>query len=100
MPASVINFPTNSEGNRPAPRLPATRGSLAALAARPAPLWARLKFQLGLMIAALEPWYEWGPAGISSVRDETGGDGWYFTIDWLGLHLSIMGGRTPKQVRS
>lgn len=48
---------------------------------------------------AIEPWYNWGAAGISSVRDETGGDGWFFKVDWLGIHISVMFGRTPKAVR-
>ncbi|WBO22300.1 hypothetical protein [Sphingomonas abietis] len=51
-------------------------------------------------IAAVEPWYQWGPAGISSVRDEIDGDGWQFSIDWFGLHLMIIVGRTPKVVQS
>lgn len=43
----------------------------------------------------VEPWYNWGPASISSVKDEAEGEGRYFEIDWLGLHVSILYGRTP-----
>lgn len=39
MPASVIDFPKNREPARPAPRIPASRGSLADLARQADQLW-------------------------------------------------------------
>ena len=85
---------------RPAPRLPASRGSLADLAARRPSQRSRLLYKARRAIAAVEPWYDWGRAGIISVRDEIDGDGWWFNIDWMGLHFGIVCGRTPKAVRS
>lgn len=58
---------------------------------------ANLRRQVGDAIRAIEPWYDWGRAGITSVRDEIDGNGWCFTVDWLGVHVSLMFGRTPTK---
>ncbi|WP_019516898.1 hypothetical protein [Sphingomonas sp. Mn802worker] len=46
---------------------------------------------------AIEPWYDFGPAGIDSVQHEVSGEGRYFSLDWFGLHLTVFYGRTPKR---
>jgi|GEM_PF-2630977 len=54
------------------------------------------------MIAAIEPWYDWGTIWIERLdaADETGGDGEvaYFQIQWFGIHAGVQIGRTPKKV--
>jgi len=49
------------------------------------------------ILAAVEPWYDFGRACIDSVQHDVSGDGRFFSIDWLGLHLTVFYGRTPKQ---
>jgi hypothetical protein len=57
-------------------------------------------------VKAIEPWYDWGlyhvermdgarcdsASGVGTVR--------YFEIQWLGVHLHVQIGRTPKPVLS
>jgi hypothetical protein len=47
-------------------------------------------------IRAVEPWYDWGVSGITRVDERGEGYGRFFTVDFLGIHLMIMFGRTPK----
>lgn len=47
------------------------------------------------IIAAIEPWYDWGVAGIDRVDGLNSGDGRWFSIDFLGLHVTVLFGRTP-----
>lgn len=62
-------------------------------------------------ITAIEPWYMWGQIGVERLQElraedgswiQSGGEGEvrYFEIQWLGIHLQIQLGRTPKAVRS
>lgn len=62
-------------------------------------------------IAAIEPWYDWGTIYIERMQElrfgdaghiEAGGEGTagYFQIQWLGVHLQVQLGRTPKAVCS
>uniref|UniRef100_UPI0035CAADEE hypothetical protein n=1 Tax=uncultured Sphingomonas sp. TaxID=158754 RepID=UPI0035CAADEE len=60
-------------------------------------------------IAALEPWYNWGTASVERMQGMHLVDGYsvamaegevrFFEIQWLGVHLEIQLGRTPKAVR-
>lgn len=63
------------------------------------------------LIAAIEPWYDWGTIYIERMQElrfgdgghiEAGGEGTagYFQLQWFGIHLQIQLGRTPKAVRS
>jgi hypothetical protein len=58
---------------------------------------ARPANPLRRVLAALEPWYDFDPGGIDSVKDDVAGDGRFFSIDWFGLHLTVFDGRTPKR---
>lgn len=48
-------------------------------------------------IAAIEPWYHWGPHGGASLKDERGGDGGFFMFEWLGLQILFAFTRFPKE---
>ena len=48
-------------------------------------------------LAAIEPWYDWGYWGGTSTKDERGGDGWRFEIEWLGFQIFIAFTRFPKE---
>jgi len=50
------------------------------------------------VIKAIEPWYDWGSFGILRVDGDGEGDGRFFAIDWFGLHLMIVVGRTPAKL--
>lgn len=45
--------------------------------------------------AAIEPWYDWGPFGWQRLDDRGCGDGHRFEVEFLGLKLLIVVGRTP-----
>jgi predicted porin len=56
------------------------------------------------IIAAIEPWYDWGKISITNLDARTEsetveGDVRYVDLQWFGIHLSIQFGRTPKNVR-
>jgi predicted porin len=56
------------------------------------------------IIAAIEPWYDWGKISITNLDARTEneiaeGDVRYVDLQWFGIHLSIQFGRTPKRVR-
>jgi predicted porin len=57
------------------------------------------------IIAAIEPWYDWGKISITNLDARTEsetveGDVRYVDLQWFGIHLSIQFGRTPKRVLS
>ena len=54
------------------------------------------------LLAALEPWYDWG--AINTFRMDgrteaecTEGEVYRFELQWLGLHVGFQIGRTPKR---
>lgn len=60
------------------------------------------------ILKAIEPWYHWGIEDTWSLEllsdksaglygDETTGKVGFFTFQWLGFHLHIQIGRTPKR---
>lgn len=60
------------------------------------------------ILKSLEPWYDWGHEETHSLEllsdksvgpfgDESTGKVRFFTFQWLGLHLHIQIGRTPKR---
>ncbi len=49
------------------------------------------------IIAAIEPWYDWGYWGGTSLETERGGDGWRFEFEWLGFQIFIAFTRFPKE---
>jgi hypothetical protein len=59
-------------------------------------MFVRFKTLLKRGWSAIEPWYDWGEFGLVSIRNEVAGDGRFFNIDFLGLHLLIVVGLTPK----
>ncbi|MGJ8478020.1 hypothetical protein [Sphingobium yanoikuyae] len=48
------------------------------------------------IIAAIEPWYDWGTWGAESLNGG-GGDGWRFQFEWLGCQILIAFTRFPKE---
>lgn len=55
------------------------------------------------IIAAVEPWYDWGTISITKLdalsEDEiVEGDVRYVDLQWFGIHLSLQFGRTPRRV--
>ncbi len=63
--------------------------------------------RLRRFIIAAEPWYDWGEIHLERMQElrlddrgdvVAGGEGpvRYFQIQWLGVHLGIQLGRTPK----
>jgi hypothetical protein len=48
-------------------------------------------------IKAVEPWYDWGTTYIERIEAPGEGPGRFFTIQWLGLSLTVFYGRTPKR---
>lgn len=66
--------------------------------------------RLRRLIASIEPWYNWGEVHIERMQEvrlgdgghvEAGGEGpvRYVEVQWLGVHLAIQFGCTPKAVR-
>jgi hypothetical protein len=56
------------------------------------------------IIAAIEPWYDWGKISITNLNaradaETVEGDVRYVDLQWLGIHLSLQFGRTPKRAR-
>lgn len=60
------------------------------------------------MIAAAEPWYDWGEIHVERMQEirvddggrlQTGGEGpvRYFQVQWFGIHIGFQLGRTPKR---
>ena len=55
------------------------------------------------VLAAIEPWYDWGTIYIERMEGTTlersGGEGAvrYFQLQWFGLHFGLQIGRTPKR---
>ncbi|WP_161489710.1 hypothetical protein [Sphingobium yanoikuyae] len=49
------------------------------------------------IIAAIEPWYDWGAWGGTSIETERSGDGRYFQIEWLRFQIFIAFTRFPKE---
>lgn len=59
------------------------------------------------IIAAAEPWYDWGAIHVERMQDirvgeggrlRTGGEGpvRYLQVQWFGIHIGFQIGRTPK----
>lgn len=88
---------------RPVPRFPPSQGSLAAAyqayQRSPRARWHRF-------LAKIEPWYNWGKTAtiwrLDSVErdfsDESTGEAYELELQWLGLHLGIVVGRTPPKI--
>lgn len=58
------------------------------------------------ILAAITPWYDWGrvnafrlDAHEPDFSDEAEGEVRFLTLQWLGAHVEIQIGRTPKAVR-
>ncbi|MEG3176164.1 hypothetical protein U1872_07990 [Sphingomonas sp. RB3P16] len=75
----------------------------------PAPVC--LANRLRRLLGAIEPWYNWGEVHVERMQEvrfgdgshiEAGGEGpvRYVELQWLGIHLAVQFGRTPKAVRS
>ena len=58
------------------------------------------------LIAAIEPWYNWGEIHVERMQGmRLGSDGYhqaigegpvrYFELQWFGVHLQLQVGRTP-----
>lgn len=57
------------------------------------------------VIAAIEPWYDWGVIEIERMQGLTRehsviGSVRFFDLQWFGLHIGFQIGRTPKEVQS
>jgi len=48
-------------------------------------------------IKAIEPWYDWGDTYIERLEDAGEGPGKFFTLQWLGISLTLFYGRTPAR---
>lgn len=62
---------------------------------------------LSRIIAAAEPWYNWGEVYVERMQEirvdeggrlHVGGEGpvRYFELQWFGIHFAVQIGRTPK----
>ena len=60
---------------------------------RPSAAEPRTKF-----VRAIEPWYDWGVAGLQSLDETREAYGRFLTIEWLGFHFSIQVGRFPAWI--
>lgn len=49
------------------------------------------------MIDAIEPWYDWGTTDIERLEGDGEGPGGWFTLQWLGLNITVFAGRTPPE---
>jgi hypothetical protein len=60
------------------------------------------------IIAAAEPWYNWGEVYVERMQEirvddggrlHVGGEGpvRYIELQWFGIHVAIQFGRTPKR---
>ncbi len=67
-----------------------------------------MRSNLSRMIAAVEPWYNWGVVHVERMQEirvveggrlQVGGEGpvRYLEVQWLGIHFAVQIGRTPKQ---
>lgn len=59
---------------------------------------------LAKLLRRLEPWYDWGTINTVNMdartdAEQVEGDVYRFELQWLGLHLGIQIGRTPKRGR-
>ena len=62
--------------------------------------------RLRRIFAAFEPWYDWGKKAtiwrLDAVErdfsDESTGEAYLFEIQWFGLHLAVVAGRTPRKL--
>lgn len=55
------------------------------------------------LLRAIEPWYNWGSVNVERM-DEIGkgrsageGEVSFFDLQWLGIHIGVQIGRTPKR---
>jgi len=54
------------------------------------------------ILAAVEPWYDWGKIGVERMESlrpgqaPTDGEVRYVELQWLGIHIAFQIGRTPK----
>ncbi|RZT56988.1 hypothetical protein EV283_1045 [Sphingomonas sp. BK036] len=56
-------------------------------------------------LRAIEPWYDWDRINIARLdaqerdfSDESEGEAYRFSLQWLGVHVSIQTGRVPPKV--
>lgn len=59
---------------------------------------------LANILRRLEPWYDWGTINTVNMdartdAEQVEGDVYRFELQWLGLHIGIQIGRTPKRRR-
>lgn len=70
-------------------------------------VFAAMRSNLSRMIAAVEPWYNWGVVHVERMQEirvdeggqlHVGGEGpvRYFEAQRLGIHFAVQIGRTPK----
>ena len=52
------------------------------------------------LIAAIEPWYDWGATFIERLGGDGEGPGHWFSLEWLGLNFTVFIGRTPPKRES
>ncbi|WP_159078641.1 hypothetical protein [Sphingobium yanoikuyae] len=52
--------------------------------------------RLRQIIAAIEPWYDWGTWGAESLNGGCG-DGWRLQLEWLRFQIFIAFTRFPKE---
>lgn len=56
------------------------------------------------LLAAAEPWYDWGKIGVERMESlrpgqiATDGEVRFFELQWLGMHIAFQVGRTPKRM--
>lgn len=51
--------------------------------------------RLRKILAAIEPWYQWGKCSCVSLRDERDFDGRFLILEWLNFQINIQVGRAP-----
>ena len=67
-----------------------------------------MRSNLSRLIAAAEPWYNWGVIHVERMQEirvdegsrlHVGAEGpvRYFELQWLGIHFAVQLGRTPKR---
>lgn len=55
------------------------------------------------LIAAIEPWYDWGKVGVERTESlrpgqiAADGEVRFVELQWLGIHIGFQIGRTPKR---
>lgn len=47
------------------------------------------------VLAALEPWYDWGTTYVERMDRAGEGPGRFVELQWLGIKITLFFGRTP-----